>query len=228
MSVAENIDQIKAILPEHVRLVAVSKTKPKELILEAYKYGQRAFGENKVQELSGKYEELPKDIEWHFIGHLQSNKIKYIAPFVHLIHGVDSFKLLKAIDGEARKAERIIPILLQFHIAEEETKFGLSMEEAHEMLNYQEFKLLKNVQISGVMGMATYTEDEHQIRKEFACLKSYFQTLKMNYFAEDSEFKEISMGMSGDYLLAIKEGSTMIRIGSNIFGERNYLKNQLK
>ena len=228
MSVAENIDQIKAILPEHVRLVAVSKTKPKELILEAYKYGQRAFGENKVQELSDKYEELPKDIEWHFIGHLQSNKIKYIAPFVHLIHGVDSFKLLKAIDGEARKAERIIPILLQFHIAEEETKFGLSMEEAHEMLNYQEFKLLKNVQISGVMGMATYTEDEHQIRKEFACLKSYFQTLKMNYFAEDSEFKEISMGMSGDYLLAIKEGSTMIRIGSNIFGERNYLKNQLK
>ena len=228
MSVAENIDQIKAILPEHVRLVAVSKTKPKELILEAYKYGQRAFGENKVQELSSKYEELPKDIEWHFIGHLQSNKIKYIAPFVHLIHGVDSFKLLKAIDGEARKAERIIPILLQFHIAEEETKFGLSMEEAHEMLNYQEFKLLKNVQISGVMGMATYTEDEHQIRKEFACLKSYFQTLKMNYFAEDSEFKEISMGMSGDYLLAIKEGSTMIRIGSNIFGERNYLKNQLK
>ena len=228
MSVAENIDQIKAILPEHVRLVAVSKTKPKELILEAYKYGQRAFGENKVQELSGKYEELPKDIEWHFIGHLQSNKIKYIAPFVHLIHGVDSFKLLKAIDGEARKAERIIPILLQFHIAEEETKFGLSMEEAHEMLNYKEFKLLNNVQISGVMGMATYTEEEHQIRKEFACLKSYFQTLKMNYFAEDSEFKEISMGMSGDFLLAIKEGSTMIRIGSNIFGERNYLKNQLK
>lgn len=225
MSIAENIDQIKAMLPEHVLLVAVSKTKPQEFILEAYDQGQRAFGENKVQEMVVKYEELPKDIEWHFIGHLQSNKIKYIAPFVHLIHGVDSFKLLKAIDGEAKKAGRIISCLLQFHIAKEETKFGLSIEEAAELFNSEEFKLLKNVQISGVMGMATYTGDNNQIRKEFACLKSYFETLKMNYFAEKPEFKEISMGMSGDFLVAIAEGSTMIRIGNNIFGERNYLKN---
>lgn len=224
MSIAENIDHIKSILPEHVRLIAVSKTKPAELILEAYNHGQRAFGENKMQEMSGKYEALPKDIEWHFIGHLQSNKIKYIAPFVHLIHGVDSFKLMKAIDGEAKKAGRVIPILLQFHIAAEETKFGFSIEEATEVLNSEEFKLLKNVQISGVMGMATYTDDENQVRKEFDCLKSYFDTLKRNYFGEMPEFKEISMGMSGDYQLAIEEGSTMIRIGSNIFGERNYLK----
>jgi len=224
MSIAENIDQIKAILPEHVRLVAVSKTKPNELIMEAYHHGQRVFGENKVQEISAKYEALPKDIEWHFIGHLQSNKIKYIAPFVHLIHGVDSFKLLKAIDAEAKKAGRVIPILLQFHIAEEETKFGLSIQEAIEMLNSEELISVKSVQISGVMGMATYTDDESQVRKEFACLKSYFDTLKMSYFVDKPEFKEISMGMSGDYLIAIDEGSTMVRIGSNIFGERNYLK----
>ena len=225
MSITDNIDGIKAHLPEHVRLVAVSKTKPNELLQEAYNHGQRAFGENKVQEMAGKYQELPKDIEWHFIGHLQSNKIKYIAPFVHLIHGVDSFKLIKAINLEAMKVNRIIPCLLQFHIAEEETKFGLSIEEAAEMLNSDEFKSLKNVQISGVMGMATYTNDDNQIRKEFACLKTYFDTLKMDYFAGKPEFKEISMGMSGDYLLALAEGSTMIRIGSNIFGERNYLKN---
>lgn len=225
MSIAENINQIKSVLPKHVQLVAVSKTKPNELILEAYHMGQRAFGENKVQELAGKYEALPKDIEWHFIGHLQSNKIKYIAPFVHLIHGVDSFKLLKSIDAEAKKAGRNLPVLLQFHIAEEETKFGLSMDEATEMLSSEEYKSLKNVQVSGVMGMATYTDDFTQVRKEFACLKTYFDTLKINYFAERPEFKEISMGMSGDYLIAIAEGSTMIRIGSNIFGERNYLKN---
>ena len=225
MSIAENIDQIKALLPGHVKLVAVSKTKPKELIMDAYRHGQRAFGENKVQELSAKYEELPKDIEWHFIGHLQSNKIKYIAPFVHLIHGVDSFKLLKAIDVEAKKAGRIIPVLLQFHIAEEETKFGLSIEEATDLLDSEEYKLLNNIKVWGVMGMATYTDDERQIRKEFACLKSYFETLKNNYFTGNPEFKEVSMGMSGDYLIALEEGSTIIRVGSSIFGERNYLKN---
>jgi len=224
MSIADNIDRIKSNLPEHIRLIAVSKTKPASFILEAYIYGQRAFGENKVQEIAEKYEELPKDIEWHFIGHLQSNKIKYIAPFVYLIHGVDSFKLLKAINVEAKKVGRIIPCLLQFHIAEEETKFGLSIEEAIEMLNSDEFKSLKNIQISGVMGMATYTDDDNQIRKEFARLKTYFDTLKLNYFKGIAEFKDISMGMSGDYLLAIAEGSTMIRIGSNIFGDRNYLK----
>jgi len=222
MSIAENIDQIKANLPKNVQLVAVSKTKPAKFLMEAYNRGQRAFGENKVQEMVGKHEELPKDIEWHFIGHLQSNKVKYIAPFVHLIHGVDSFKLLKAIDAEAKKIGRIIPCLLQFHIAEEETKFGLSMEEAEDMLNSEEFSLLVNVKVSGVMGMATYTDDENQIRKEFACLKNYFEKLKSDYFSEASEFKEISMGMSGDYRIAVEEGSTMVRIGSTIFGERQY------
>lgn len=222
MSIAENIDQVKSHLPAQVQLVAVSKTKPAELLMEAYRHGQRAFGENKVQELVGKYEQLPKDIEWHFIGHLQTNKVKYIAPFVHLIHGVDSFKLLKSIDSEAKKVGRIIPCLLQFYIAEEESKFGLSLEEATEILSSAEFKLLKNVQISGVMGMATYTDDERQIKKEFANLTSIFERLKSDCFAQNPDFKEISMGMSGDYLLAVEEGSTMVRIGSTIFGERNY------
>lgn len=224
MSIAENIDRIKSTLPAQVTLVAVSKTKPAEDILEAYQHGQKVFGENKVQEMVGKYEILPKDIEWHFIGHLQTNKIKYMASFVHLIHGVDSFKLLKSIDSEARKAGRIISCLLQFHIAEEETKFGLSKEEAFEMLNSEAFQSLNNVAICGVMGMATFTDNEQQIRKEFATLKSYFETLKKEYFSQNPAFKEISMGMSGDYLLAIEEGSTMVRIGSSIFGERNYLK----
>lgn len=222
MSIAENIDLVKSNLPIQVQLVAVSKTKPANLLLEAYIHGQRAFGENKVQELVWKYEELPKDIEWHFIGHMQTNKIKYIAPFVHLIHGVDTFKLLKAINTEAKKVNRVIPCLLQFYIAAEETKFGFSLDEAEEMLNSEEFSLLRNVTISGVMGMATYTDDETQIRKEFACLKSYFEWLKSDYFAENPEFKEISMGMSGDYLIAVEEGSTMVRIGSTIFGERSY------
>ena len=222
MSVSENIDLVKSNLPIQVQLVAVSKTKPANLLLEAYNHGQRAFGENKVQELAWKFDELPKDIEWHFIGHMQTNKIKYIAPFVHLIHGVDTFKLLKAINTEAKKVNRIIPCLLQFFIAEEETKFGFSLPEAEEMLNSEEFTQLRNVAISGVMGMATYTDDETQIRKEFACLKSYFEGLKSRYFAGNPEFKEISMGMSGDYLIAVEEGSTMVRIGSTIFGERSY------
>lgn len=223
MSIAENIDLVKANLPAHVQLIAVSKTKPANLLIEAYNHGQRAFGENKVQEMVWKYEELPKDIEWHFIGHLQSNKIKYIAQFVHLIHGVDSFKLLNAVNSEAKKVKRIIPCLLQFHIAEEETKFGLSMEEAVKMLSSEEFILLENVKISGVMGMATYTDNENQIRKEFSYLKDCFEILKSDYFAKNEDFKEISMGMSGDYLIAIAEGSTMIRIGSTIFGERDYV-----
>lgn len=222
MSIAENIDLVKANLPVQVQLVAVSKTMPAALLMEAYDHGQRAFGENKVQELVWKFEELPKDIEWHFIGHMQTNKVKYIAPFVRLIHGVDSFKLLKTIDAEAKKVNRIIPCLLQFHIAEEETKFGLSLDEAKDMLNAEEYKLLKHVKISGVMGMATYTDDENQVRKEFASLKTIFDTLKSAYFSESPEFCEISMGMSGDYRIAIEEGSTMVRIGSTIFGERNY------
>jgi len=222
MSIAENIDLVKANLPVQVQLVAVSKTKPANLLMEAYAHGQRAFGENKVQELAWKFEELPKDIEWHFIGHMQTNKVKYIAPFVHLIHGVDSFKLLKTIDAEAKKVNRIIPCLLQFYIAEEETKFGFSIDEVNEILQSAEFLQLKNIQISGVMGMATYTDDENQIHKEFASLKTIFDTLKSAYFSESPEFCEISMGMSGDYRIAIEEGSTMVRIGSTIFGERNY------
>lgn len=222
MSIAENIDLVKSHLPVQVKLVAVSKTKPVEMLMEAYRHGQRAFGENKVQEMVAKYEAMPKDIEWHFIGHLQTNKIKYMASFVHLIHGVDSFKLLKAIDAEARKVGRIIPCLLQFHIAEEETKFGLSLDEALEMLGSEEYRALNHISLSGVMGMATFTDDETQIRKEFAALKSYFDNLKTNYFSGNPQFREISMGMSGDYLIAVEEGSTMVRIGSTIFGERNY------
>lgn len=222
MSIAENIDLVKSHLPVQVKLVAVSKTKPVEMLMEAYRHRQRAFGENKVQEMVAKYEAMPKDIEWHFIGHLQTNKIKYMASFVHLIHGVDSFKLLKAIDAEARKVGRIIPCLLQFHIAEEETKFGLSLDEALEMLDSEEYRALNHISLSGVMGMATFTDDETQIRKEFAALKSYFDQLKTDYFSGNPQFKEISMGMSGDYLIAVEGGSTMVRIGSTIFGERNY------
>lgn len=222
MGIAKNIDQIRASLPDNVLLVAVSKTMPANLLLEAYNHGQRAFGENKVQEMVWKYEELPRDIEWHFIGHLQTNKVKYIAPFVHLIHSVDSFRLLKTINSEAKKTGRTIPCLLQFYIAEEETKFGFSMEEATEMLRSDEFKRFENIRVSGVMGMATFTDDENQVRKEFASLKNCFESLKADFFAQNTDFKEISMGMSGDYLTAVEEGSTIVRIGSTIFGERNY------
>jgi pyridoxal phosphate enzyme, YggS family len=222
MSIAENIDLVKSHLPAQVQLIAVSKTKPVEMLMEAYNHGQRAFGENKVQEMTAKFEAMPKDIEWHFIGHLQTNKFKYMASFVHLIHGVDSFRLLKAINTEARKASRVISCLLQFHIAEEETKFGLSMEEAEEMLKSDEFTQLENVKICGVMGMATFTDEEAQIRKEFTSLKRYFDLLKTTYFLENAAFKDISMGMSGDYIIAVEEGSTMVRIGSTIFGERQY------
>lgn len=209
-------------LPAGIKLVAVSKTKPNEDIMEAYGAGQRIFGENKVQDMVQKYEELPRDIKWHFIGHLQTNKVKYITPFVDLIHGVDSLKLLTVIDKEAKKNGRLILCLLQFHIAEEETKFGLNMEEAIELLNSEEFKNATNVRIAGVMGMATFTDDETQIRREFSGLKSIFEALKNSFFSDNTDFCEISMGMSDDYLLAIKEGSTMVRIGSTIFGARNY------
>ena len=222
MGIAENINLLKSEIPEGVNLVAVSKTKPNSAIQEAYEAGHRIFGENKVQELSRKYEELPKDIEWHFIGHLQSNKVKYIAPFVSLIHGVDSWKLLKMINKEGRKSDRVIPCLLQFHIAEEETKFGLDLEEAKALLEMPELKELEHIDLVGVMGMATYTDDESQVRKEFGKLKSIFEQLKDAYFAGKDSFKEISMGMSGDYQLAVDEGSTMVRVGSRIFGEREY------
>ncbi|MGM0498106.1 MAG: YggS family pyridoxal phosphate-dependent enzyme [Bacteroidota bacterium] len=221
MSIADNLKNIKQELPENVQLVAISKTKPNEAILEAYEAGQIVFGENRVQELTQKYEELPKDIKWHMVGHLQSNKVKYIAPFVHLIHGVDKAKLIKEIDKQAKKHNRVIDVLLQFHIAEEETKFGFNYEEAEEMLRNPKFKEYENVRICGVMGMATFTDDEEQIRKEFKQLAQFFQQLKSNYFKDSGHFKEISMGMTNDYKIAIEEGATLVRIGSLIFGKRN-------
>ena len=222
MSISDNIKKITSSLPSNVTLVAVSKTKPNEDILEAYHAGQRVFGENKVQDLTKKWEELPKDIQWHFIGHLQTNKIKYLAPFVSLLHGVDSYKLLKAINKEAKKNNRIIKCLLQFHIAEESSKFGLSLKEAEDFLCSDDFVALKNVEICGVMGMATYTDDEIQIANEFKTLKDIFIKLKEKHFNNVDSFSEISMGMSGDYPIAIEQGSTMIRVGSSIFGVRNY------
>ena len=220
--IQEEIRTIKSGLPKEVRLVAVSKYHPIEALQEAYDGGQRIFGESKVQEMTSKYEVLPKDIEWHFIGHLQTNKIKYIAPYVALIHGVDSYKLLAEINKQAAKVGRVIPCLLQIHIAQEETKFGFSTEECRAMLEEGQWRQLDHVQIAGVMGMATNTEDETQIRREFSTLSAFFQEIKEAYFKEVSSFKEISMGMSDDYPLAIEEGSTLIRIGSRIFGARNY------
>ena len=222
MDIAKNIDEIKSTLPEGIKLVAVSKTKPNEDVLEAYHAGQRIFGENKAQELIRKQPELPADIEWHFIGHLQSNKAKYIAPFVGTLHSIDSFKILKTINKEARKNNRVIPCLLQFHIAEEESKYGLTEEDAREILESEAFRNMQNVSIEGVMGMATFTDDSEKVRKEFRKLKTIFDNLQNNYFGDNPEFKEISMGMSDDYPVAVEEGSTMVRIGSKIFGERNY------
>lgn len=220
MSVKENLYRFKGIIPENVQLVAVSKTKPVEIILEAIDAGQQVFGENKVQELVLKQQELPDFIQWHFIGHLQRNKVKLIAPFISLIHSVDSFRLLKEINKEALKNRRIIPLLLQFHIASEDTKFGLDYEEACDILRSADTQNLKNIRISGVMGMATFTQDHNTIRKEFKKLKGIFERLKCDFFSEDHRFKEISMGMSDDYRIAIEEGSTMIRVGSGIFGPR--------
>ncbi|MBR6438984.1 MAG: YggS family pyridoxal phosphate-dependent enzyme [Bacteroidales bacterium] len=220
--VKENLKKVKETIPSGVLLVAVSKTKPIEDIQEAYDAGQRIFGENHALEMRDKHEALPKDIDWHFIGHLQTNKIKYIISYVKLIHSIDTFNLLQAVNKEAVKHDRVVDCLLQFHIAEEETKFGLSMEEAEEILNSDIFKAMKNVRICGVMGMATNTDDMNQVRKEFKHLKEIFTTLKSKYFADCEWFNEISMGMSHDYSIAIEEGSTMVRVGSKIFGERNY------
>ncbi len=220
MDIAKNIEKIKSTLPDGVKLVAVSKTKPNEMILEAYRSGHKIFGENKAQELIRKQPELPGDIEWHFIGHLQSNKAKYITPFVSMIHGIDSFKILKTINKEARKNDRVISCLLQFHIAQESTKFGLSEEEAREILESEAYAAMKNISIAGVMGMATFTDDEKQVRDEFRMLKTIFDNLKNKYFGDDPEFKEISMGMSDDYRIAVEEGSTIVRVGSKIFGAR--------
>jgi pyridoxal phosphate enzyme (YggS family) len=214
-------DEIKQFAEDHqATLVAVSKTKSVDDIMVLYQKGQRIFGENRVQELTDKYELLPKDIDWHIIGHLQKNKVKYIAPFVSMIHSVDSFDLLEVINQQAKKHNRIIPVLLQFHIAQEETKFGLNIKEANKLLQDAEDQKLVNVKICGVMGMASFTDDQVKVRNEFRALKDYFDTLKNCYFPNDEAFKVISMGMSGDYKIAIAEGSNMIRVGSAIFGAR--------
>lgn len=220
--ITKALQDIRSQLPDNVQLIAVSKTKPIEAIQEAYAAGQRRFGENKVQEMVDKYEHLPKDIEWHFIGHLQSNKVKYIAPFVQLIHAVDSLKLLKEINKQANKNERVIDCLLQFHIADEQSKFGMNVKEAIALLTHPTAADMPHIRIVGVMGMATYTDDKEQIAAEFAQLKSIFDTLKAQCFAQDNAFKHISMGMSGDYAIAIEQGSTMVRLGSTLFGDRDY------
>lgn len=221
MNIKNNLDKLEKELPGNVTLVAVSKTKPVEDILEAYNSGHRVFGENKAQELIKKHPELPENIQWHFIGHLQTNKVKFIAPFVDMIESVDRFKLLKEINKHANNNNRTIDCLLQFHIAIEETKFGLDISEADDLFNSDDYKKMKNIRICGVMGMATFTNDESVIRNEFKHLKKIFEHLKQTYFSQADYFKEISMGMSGDYKIAIEEGSTIVRIGSAIFGERS-------
>ncbi|WP_264563903.1 YggS family pyridoxal phosphate-dependent enzyme [Flavobacterium sp. N3904] len=219
MSIQQNILHIKSTLPEHVTLVAVSKTKPIPDLMEAYTAGQRIFGENKIQEMVDKWEQMPKDIEWHMIGHVQTNKVKFMAPFVSLIHGVDSLKLLEEINKQASKNNRVIDCLLQIYIAEEESKFGLDEEELTALLTSPTFKDMKNIRIVGLMGMATFTDNQKQIQKEFTHLKSIFDRLQPLQTA-NCKLQTVSMGMSGDYQLAIACGSTMVRIGSSIFGGR--------
>ena len=220
--IAEEIKNITSSLPTTTRLIAVSKTKPIEDIQEAYNAGQRIFGENKALEMRDKHEALPKDIEWHFIGHLQTNKIKYIIPYVSLIHSIDSLNLLKEVNKEAAKKERRVDCLLQFHIAQEDTKFGLSYDEAVQLLSSEEYKQMENIRIVGVMGMATFTDNSDQVSAEFGSLRTIFDRLKKEYFSSVESFCELSMGMSDDYPLAIEQGSTLIRVGSAIFGKRNY------
>lgn len=222
MSIKENLLEVESEIPNGVKLVAVSKYHPVEALQEAYDAGQRIFGESHVQELVGKEEALPKDIIWHFIGHLQTNKVKYIVPFISLIHAVDTMKLLKEIDKQAQKVGRKVNCLLQLHIAKEETKFGFTPEELKEMLSQNEWKEYNNVNICGLMCMATNTDDEQQVRNEFHYARSIFEEVKNTYFATDDSFCELSMGMSGDYPLAIEEGCTMVRVGSKIFGNRVY------
>jgi hypothetical protein len=219
--IGEKLINLRSQIPESVKLIAVSKTKPVNDIIDAYNFGQRRFGENKVQELLAKKDLLPGDIEWHLIGHLQSNKIKSVIPVISMIHSIDSFKLLTEINDEAHKAGKIINCLLQIHIATEETKFGFSIDELMTGLKITDYSLLRNVRICGVMGMATYTSDRNLVSKEFRYLRECFDDLKCNYFISANYFKEISMGMSGDFELAVREGATMVRIGSLIFGERN-------
>lgn len=222
VNITENLSRIRATIASPARLIAVSKTKPVEDLLAAYNAGQRLFGENKALEMRDKHEALPKDIEWHFIGHLQSNKVKYIAPFVALIHSIDSLELLKVVNKEGAKNNRVIPCLLQFHIATEETKFGLDLQEADTLLQSDDYRTMNNVRIVGVMGMATNTPDQAKVRSEFRHLKEIFTDLKERYFADQEDFTEVSMGMSHDYPIALEEGSTLVRVGQSIFGARNY------
>ena len=227
MSIVANLTKLKAELdPIDVRLIAVSKTKPHDALMEAYNFGQRIFGENHVQELVQKAEALPKDIEWHLVGHLQSNKVKYIAPFISLIHSVDSLKLLEEINKQALKNNRVIDCLLQIYIADEDTKYGLDFAEAIELLRSEAYLSLKNIRIVGLMGIATYTDNQKKIAEEFYELRTFFKGLKESFFKESAYFKELSMGMSADYTLAIEQGSTMIRLGSTIFGERIYTETE--
>lgn len=222
MNIQANIQEVLSTLPEGVRLVAVSKFHPNEAIEEAYAAGQRIFGESHVQEMTRKHDTLPADIEWHFIGHLQTNKVKYMAPYVSMIHAVDSYRLLAEIDRQAAKAGRTIPCLLQIHIAQEETKFGFTFDECRQMLQEGKWRSLANVRIAGLMGMASNVDDDEQIKQEFCSLSNFFREVKREFFADAEGFKEISMGMSHDYPLAIQAGSTLVRVGSKIFGERIY------
>lgn len=222
MSIASTIASIKQSLPEGTRLVAVSKYHPAEMIAEAYEAGQRIFGESHVQELQQKHEILPQDIEWHFIGHLQTNKVKYIAPYVSLIHAVDTMKLLQEIEKQAAKCERTIKVLLQLHVAQEETKYGLTLDECEALLKEGEWKSLEHIEIAGIMCMGSNVDDEEQIAGEFATAHKFFLHAKETYFANQPSFCECSMGMSDDYHIAIHEGSTLVRVGSKIFGQRVY------
>lgn len=228
MDIASNLQEILSGIPRHVTLVAVSKTHSKEQIMSAYKAGHRVFGENKVQELVPKYEQLPKDIKWHFIGHLQSNKIKYITSFIHMIHSVDSLGLLKEIDKYGRKYNQVVNVLLQVYIAKEETKFGFDEQELMAMFQSPNYLACYNVRVCGLMGMATNTDNELTIRNEFRFLTDLFKKLKGSVFSDSDYFKEISMGMSSDYAIAIEEGSTIVRVGSKIFGERDYGEKEIE
>jgi pyridoxal phosphate enzyme (YggS family) len=219
-SVVKNLEQIQLTIPEHVTLVAVSKTKPIESIQELYDAGQRIFGENRVQELVDKYEELPKDIEWHLIGHLQRNKVKYIAPFVEMIHSIDSERLLDEVNIQSKKNNRKIKVLIQFYIAQEETKFGFDWDEIQDLFSRRTPESFDSIEFCGVMGMASFSDNENQVRNEFKDLKTIFNHLKETFFLGSTSFSEISMGMSGDYQIAIEEGSTMVRVGSSLFGAR--------
>lgn len=222
MSISTNLKQVLEELPKGVRLVAVSKFHPNEAILEAYRAGQRIFGESKVQEMNTKHDSLPADIEWHFIGHLQSNKVKYIVPYVSLIHGIDSFHLLAEVDKQAAKAGHIIDCLLQIHIAQEETKFGFSPDECRQMLAEKQWQALTHIRLCGLMGMATNTDNMNKVQQEFASLHDLFNEIKTTWFTNAPWFCELSMGMSHDYHEAIQAGSTLVRVGSHIFGERDY------